>query len=106
MPPDPSSGQRTLEGRVALVTGAGRGIGRGIARALAASGVRVMAISLTESDLAALQSEIACTYAVVSLADEQGCRRAVEETHAQLGPVAILVNNVGDAEAADGPAWD
>jgi NAD(P)-dependent dehydrogenase (short-subunit alcohol dehydrogenase family) len=107
MPATLSSVQpRLLEGRVALVTGAGRGIGRGIACALAASGARVMAVSRTESDLSDLQSEIGCAYTVVSLADEDGCRRVVQETRAQLGPVSILVNNAGDAEAADGPAWE
>lgn len=99
-------GPNLLEGRVALVTGAGRGIGRGIARALAAAGAYVMAVSRTEADLTALQREIGGAYTAVSLADEAGCRRAVEETRAQLGPVAILVNNAGDAEVSDGPAWE
>ena len=101
-----SAKPRPLEGRVALVTGAGRGIGRGIAVALAAAGARVMAVSRTESDLVALQAEIGGAYCVASLAEESGCRRAVEETRAQLGPVEILVNNAGDADAADGPAWE
>src|SRR3954467_7746835 len=100
------AGTPSLEGRVALVTGAGRGIGRGIAVALAAAGARVMAVSRTESDLVSLQAEIGGAYCVASLAEEAGCRRAVEEAHSQLGPVAILVNNAGDADAADGPAWE
>jgi 2-hydroxycyclohexanecarboxyl-CoA dehydrogenase len=102
----PPADRRLLEGRVALVTGAGRGIGRGIARALAAGGARVMAVSRTESELAALQAEIGGAYLPVSLADEAGCRRAVEETRAQLGPISILVNNAGDGDAADGRAWE
>jgi NAD(P)-dependent dehydrogenase (short-subunit alcohol dehydrogenase family) len=96
----------SLEGRVALVTGAGRGIGRGIAVALAAAGARVMAVSRTESDLASLQAAIGGEYCVASVADEAGCRRAVEETRGRLGPVEILVNNAGDADASDGPAWE
>ena len=101
-----SSAPRSLEGRVALVTGAGRGIGRGIALALAAAGARVMAVSRTESDLVSLGAEIGGAHCVASLADEAGCRRAVEEARARLGPVEILVNNAGDAEAADGAAWE
>ena len=100
------SGPRPLEGRVALVTGAGRGIGRGIACALAASGARVMAVARTEADLRALHAEIGGAYTVVSLGDEEGCRRAVEEARSQLGPVSILVNNAGDADASDGTAWE
>jgi NAD(P)-dependent dehydrogenase (short-subunit alcohol dehydrogenase family) len=100
-------GDRTLlEGRVALVTGAGRGIGRGIARALAASGARVMGVSRNESELAALQAEIGGAYVAVSLADEAGCRRAVDETRAQLGQISILVNNAGDGDSGDGRAWE
>jgi NAD(P)-dependent dehydrogenase (short-subunit alcohol dehydrogenase family) len=97
---------RRLDGRVALVTGAGRGIGRGIARELAAAGARVMAISRTESELATLSSEIGGAHLAVSLADEVGCTRAVEETRRLLGPIAILVNNAGDGDAADGRAWE
>jgi 3-hydroxybutyrate dehydrogenase len=107
VPGTPASGQRRLlEGRVALVTGAGRGIGRGIARDLAAAGARVMAVARTEADLVSLQAEIGGAYLAVSLVDEAGCIRAVEETRAQLGPIAILVNNAGDHDAADGRAWE
>jgi hypothetical protein len=52
------AGHVLLEGRVALVTGAGRGIGKGIARALAAAGARVMAVSRTEAEPASLQAGI------------------------------------------------
>ena len=98
--------QRLLEGRVALVTGAGRGIGRGIARALAASGAQVMSVARTETELGSLQAEIGGAYLAVSLNDEAGCIRAVEATRAQLGPVDVLVNNAGDGEASDGRAWE
>lgn len=107
MPALPVPGEnRPLDGRVALVTGAGRGIGRGIARALAAGGARVMSVARTEAELSTLQAEIGGAYLAVSLIDEAGCIRAVEETRARLGPVAILVNNAGDGDAADGRAWE
>ena len=88
------------------MTGAGRGIGRGIARALAASGASVMSVARTEAELASLQAEIGGAYAALSLIDEAGCTHAVEATRARLGPVGILVNNAGDGEASDGPAWE
>lgn len=91
---------------MALVTGAGRGIGRGIARALAASGARVMSVARTEAELTSLQAEIGGACVALSLIDEAGCTRAVEETRAQLGPISILVNNAGDGEASDGRAWE
>jgi NAD(P)-dependent dehydrogenase (short-subunit alcohol dehydrogenase family) len=100
------AGQALLEGRVALVTGAGRGIGRGIASALAAAGARVMAVSRTEAELASLQAKIGGAYVAVSLIDEAGCTRAVDETRARLGPISILVNNAGDGDASDGRAWE
>ncbi len=86
MTPLTTSGPPLLAGRVALVTGAGRGIGRGIAHALAASGARVMAVSRTESELASLEVEIGGGYVAVSLAGEAGCRAAVAAAEAQLGP--------------------
>jgi NAD(P)-dependent dehydrogenase (short-subunit alcohol dehydrogenase family) len=95
-----------LEGRVALVTGAGRGIGRGIARALAALGACVFAVSRTEAELASLAAEIGCDYLAVSLADEAGCRRAVETAQERLGPVSVLVNNAGQGSSEDGRVWE
>lgn len=88
--------------RVALVTGAGRGIGRAIALALAERGARVMAVSRTESELA----ELGLDYVVESVATPEGCARIVSETQARLGPVEILVNNAGVGSARERPIWD
>ncbi|HUC34635.1 MAG TPA: SDR family NAD(P)-dependent oxidoreductase, partial [Gaiellaceae bacterium] len=46
-----------MDGRVAIVTGAGRGIGRATALALAARGARVLGVSRTEEELASLAKE-------------------------------------------------
>ncbi|MDH3519623.1 MAG: SDR family NAD(P)-dependent oxidoreductase, partial [Myxococcales bacterium] len=80
-----------VEKRVALVTGAGRGIGRATAELLAARGARVLAVSRSESELAAL----GLAYTVADLGTPEGCARAVAETEQQLGPVEILVCNHG-----------
>jgi 3-oxoacyl-[acyl-carrier protein] reductase len=88
-----------LRGRVALVTGAGRGIGRAAALALAERGARVMAVARTESELA----ELGLDYIAESVATQESCVRIVEETRSRLGPIEILVNNagVGSARATD-----
>jgi NAD(P)-dependent dehydrogenase (short-subunit alcohol dehydrogenase family) len=52
-----SSTDKPLAGKIALVTGAGRGIGRACARMLAEAGAHVIAVSRTEADLAALRAE-------------------------------------------------
>lgn len=84
-----------LAGRVALVTGAGRGIGYATAKALAAVGATVMGVSRTQRELAALAEEVPVEYLVESVATPQGCARIVEETRRRLGPIDILVNNAG-----------
>ena len=89
-----------LEGRVAWVTGAGRGIGRAIALALAADGAAVAVSSRTQAELEAVAAEIgrlgggalALPADAMSLADTVA---AGERIAARLGGVDILVNNAG-----------
>jgi NAD(P)-dependent dehydrogenase (short-subunit alcohol dehydrogenase family) len=81
--------------RVALVTGAGRGIGRVTARTLAARGDRVMAVARTESELRSLERETGIPYLVETVGTPDGCARIIEETTTRLGPIDILVNNAG-----------
>jgi 3-hydroxybutyrate dehydrogenase len=93
-------------GRVALVTGAGRGIGRAVACALAERGDRVMAVSRTEAELAELARETQVDYLVESVATPEGCERIVEETRRRLGPVEILVNNAGVLSGREQAIYD
>ena len=91
-----------VDGRVALVTGAGRGIGWVTAKMLASRGARVMAVARTEAELETLGLD----YAVADLGTSEGCSRAVEETRSRLGPVEILVCNHGIGSAHEDVIWD
>lgn len=91
-----------VDGRVALVTGAGRGIGKVAAELLAARGARVMAVARSEAELAALGLD----YAVADLGTPEGSEQAVEATEQRLGPVDILVCNHGIGSAHERVIWE
>src|SRR5215210_7189571 len=95
-----------MKDRVALVTGAGRGIGRATALALAKRGARVMAVSRTEDELAELAEAGPVDFLAESVATEEGCERIVAETRRRLGPVEILVNNAGIGSAHERAVWE
>ena len=91
-----------VEGRVALVTGAGRGIGRVTAELLSARGARVMAVARSEEELASLGLD----YTVADLGTAAGCVHAVEETIKRLGPIEIFVCNHGIGSAHEKVIWE
>lgn len=91
-----------IEGKVALVTAATRGIGLGIAQALAREGARVSVVARTEPDVRRIAESINGFGVAADLTTDEGCARAVEETQKQLGPIDILVNNFG---ARAGSSW-
>lgn len=87
----------SLEGKAAIITGAGRGIGAAVARALHAAGASVALISRTREDLDALADELGERVAVLpgDVADEATVERIFDDAEARLGPLDILVNNAG-----------
>jgi 3-oxoacyl-[acyl-carrier protein] reductase len=93
-----------LEGRVALVTGGGRGIGRAIALTLAEAGAdvavnyceRAEAAEATADQIRGLGRRAEVVQADVSRAADAA--RLVEATEGRLGPIDILINNAGISE--------
>jgi 3-oxoacyl-[acyl-carrier protein] reductase len=89
----------TLEGRTALVTGAGRGIGRAIARRLAAAGASVMVNDLDESMLLETEAELAhpdrVHHVQGDLTDPSTPEAVVQATLDAFGSIDIIVNNAG-----------
>ncbi|HEX4417055.1 MAG TPA: SDR family NAD(P)-dependent oxidoreductase [Kofleriaceae bacterium] len=85
-----------LAGKLALVTGGGRGIGAAIARALAKAGARVVVCGRNKIDLDAVAKEIGGIALRLDLTD----RAQTDEVLASVGHVDVLVNNAGVAESA------
>ncbi len=89
-----------IKGKVALVTGGSRGLGRQSALALAAEGVNVAICARGEGTLNETADELKATGVkvgafVADLGDESGAADLVSKVSAELGPIDILVNNVG-----------
>ncbi len=96
----------SLDGQVAIVTGAGKGIGRACALAFARAGADGALAARTPSDLDAVAAEIAAlgrrAIAVAcDVAEEAALDRLVARTREELGRITLLVNNAGGAGPND-----
>jgi NAD(P)-dependent dehydrogenase (short-subunit alcohol dehydrogenase family) len=81
-----------LEGKVAVVTGASKGIGLAIVRTLAAEGARVVGGALTVDSLEGIEG---VTAVAVDLVDPDGSAQLIREAVDRHGRIDVLVNNVG-----------
>jgi 3-oxoacyl-[acyl-carrier protein] reductase len=93
----------SLSEKIALITGAGRGIGRATAIALAKEGVHIGMIGLNMANLEKVSAELAefgvnVVAASADVADLESVTHAVEHIKSELGPIDILINNAGIAK--------
>ena len=91
---------KRLAGRVALITGASRGLGAHIARRLAREGMRLALVARNEKALQALAGELAAEghearVYVADITDTSACRKLVEAVEREMGGTEILINNAG-----------
>ena len=91
-----------VEGRVALVTGGGRGIGKATAELLTSRGARVMCVARSQQEL----EETGLDYSVADLGTVEGCAHAVADTEQRMGPVEILICNHGIGSAHERVVWE
>jgi 3-oxoacyl-[acyl-carrier protein] reductase len=109
-----------LEGRAAIVTGAGTGVGRATALALARRGCNVVVNYSRSKEGAEETAAAACALGVravpcrADVADDAACRALVETAVRELGGLHVLVNNAGitafiphaELDRVDDAAWD
>ena len=96
-----------LDGRIAIVTGAGRGFGRAIAERLAAEGAQVALLARSQGQIEEVAAAIGPSALAVAcdVTDPASVEQAIGMVEATLGPVDILVSNAG-VPGPFGPLWE
>jgi 3-hydroxybutyrate dehydrogenase len=94
-----------LQGKVALITGGGRGIGRAIALAFACEGADIAVAARTQTEIDRVAAEVVTcgrrSYAVsCDVTDQESVARMAAAVHERLGRVDLLVNNAGTGRSA------
>ena len=97
---------RSIEGKIAIVTGAASGMGRATAYLFADEGAKVAAIDLDEAGVAKVAAEIEGAGGTAAawgldVSDREGVERVIHEVAARFGGIDILVNNAGISR----PGW-
>jgi NAD(P)-dependent dehydrogenase (short-subunit alcohol dehydrogenase family) len=102
--------ERRLHGKVALITGGGRGIGQAIARAYAAEGAMLALAARTDAELRstaeAIRSEFGSevTTVITDVREREQVENAVSHTVGRFGTIDVIVNNAGNTGEI-GPLW-
>lgn len=96
----PSALLKANTSKVAVITGAGRGIGAAIAKSLAASGAHVVLLDLTldslsETSMACKATGVQVRAYAADVTDEKNMISILDEVERELGPIDVLVNNAG-----------
>lgn len=95
-----TDGHKSLNGKIALVSGASKGLGRAMALALSAEGATVGLVSRGREQLEEVKSEISslggrAVAFIADVASEEAVRQLEREVSTEIGKVQILVNNAG-----------